>query len=267
MTTEPIRIDIPCAGQLVLTLSGRLETHSTRRLHTHAYHQVLVIWDGVSLLVDTARKQPLFGAMTAFIPADLPHRSTVIGQEVGYKSLYLAPELFAPSKFEITIFNISALGAALFNRINIRHTGDLGLGLNRECLDLFLKVLPEDMARPSDLVRLPEPSQLQNRKVVGFIEENFARRLTMGDFSAAFPYSERHITRLFKADLKVTIFEYIRLYRVLMASIRLSDVSRTITEVVYDCGYESISSFYRDFNLIFAVTPKAFQDRMTRRIL
>ncbi|MHC1724831.1 MAG: helix-turn-helix domain-containing protein [Syntrophobacteraceae bacterium] len=264
MTTKPVRINIPGVGQPALTLSGRLETHSTRRLHTHAYHQVLVIHDGVSLLVDSARKQPLFGAMTAFIPAGLPHRSTVMGQEVGYKSLYFAPELFAPGKSEISIFNISTLGAALFNHINIRHAGDLAFGLNRECLDLFLKILPEDMARPADLVRLPEPSQLQNRKVVDFIEQNYSGRLTMGDFSAAFPYSGRHLTRIFKADLKITVFEYVRLYRVLMASIRMSDASRTITEVVYDSGYESISSFYRDFNLIFAVTPKAFQDRMRR---
>ena len=69
----------------------------------------------------------------------------------------------------------------------------------------------------------------------------------------------RHLSRLFKADLKITIFEYLRLYRILMASIEMHNPKRTVTEIALDCGYESLSSFYRDFNLIFAVTPKFFR--------
>ncbi|MGO9374932.1 MAG: hypothetical protein ACLQBD_22940 [Syntrophobacteraceae bacterium] len=51
----------------------------------------------------------------------------------------------------------------------------------------------------------------------------------MFDFVAAFPYSERHLARLFKADIKIGIFDYLRLYRSLMASVGLSVSPRTIT--------------------------------------
>lgn len=59
----------------------------------------------------------------------------------------------------------------------------------------------------------------------------------MDDFTAAFPYSSRHLTRLFREDLGLTMFEYLRLYRILMASIALSDESRTITQCAVDAGY------------------------------
>lgn len=73
MADQHVRIDIPRAGQPALTLSGRLDAYSTRELHAHAHHQVLTVQNGVSLLVDSTRKQPLFWSMAAFIPADLPH--------------------------------------------------------------------------------------------------------------------------------------------------------------------------------------------------
>ncbi|MEN6438003.1 MAG: AraC family transcriptional regulator [Syntrophobacter sp.] len=257
-----VRIAIPRAGQLALTLSGRLETYSTRKMHTHAYHQLLAIQNGVSLLVDSTRKQPLFGSMTALIPGELPHRSTVVGDSVTYKSLYFAPELFHHEIPEITVFTMSNLGTALFNRIVIRNEPDLGVGLNRECLNLLLKILQEDIRRPVNLARLPQPNDPQARAIIDFIERNYARKLGMSDFAASFRYSERHLSRLFKADMKISIFDYLRLYRTLMASVALSISPATITRVAYDSGYESISTFYRDFNMIFAQAPKAFRERM-----
>lgn len=256
------QIDMTNRDHHVWTLSGRMKTQSTPELHTHSFHQVLTIRDGVSLLVDETQKQPLFGTMTAFIPAHLPHRSIVIGDSVEYKSVYLAPSLMAPLTPEILIFTISALGDALFDRIDIHRPDDLALGLNRECLELLLKTLPEDMARPADLVRLPESRQPLTREIIAFIETHYARRLTMSDFTAAFPYSGRHLSRCFKADVSITIFEYLRLYRILMASIGLSDRNRTITEIAFGCGYESLSSFYRDFNIIYGLPPKTFRDNL-----
>ena len=257
-------IDLNSGGQTAWTLSGRLRTHSTATLHTHSYHQILTLWDGVSLLVDETRKQPLFGTMTAFIPAWLPHRSIVIGESVGYKSIYLAPRLLASPAPQISIFSISRLSSALIHRIEIHDPPDLSRGLNRECLELLLKTLPQDMKRPADLVRLPEPRQPLTRQMIGFMEAHYARRLTMGDMAAAFPYSERHLSRCFKADLGITIFAYLRLYRILMAAIDLHRPDRTVTEIAFDCGYESLSSFYRDFNTIFAVPPKAFRGQLAR---
>jgi AraC-like DNA-binding protein len=266
MITKHVRIDVPRAGELALTLSGRLETYSTKRMHTHAYHQLLTIQNGVSLLLDSSRKQPIFGSMTALIPADLPHRSTVVGDSVTYKSLYFAPWLFGAEISEIMVFNMSNLGVALFNRIVIRKKADLEWGLNRECLHLLFKVLQEDILRPVNLARLPQTNNPLIRKVIDFIEQNYTRRLSMADFVAAFPYSKRHLSRLFKADVKIGIFDYLRLYRILMASVGLTVSSRTITEVAYDCGYESISTFYRDFNLAFALTPRAFRDQTVKNV-
>jgi AraC-like DNA-binding protein len=103
------------------------------------------------------------------------------------------------------------------------------------------------------------------RDVIAFIETHYARRLTLSDLAVAFPYSGRQLSRRFKADLSITIFEYLRLYRILMASMGLCNRRQTITEIAFGCGYESLSSFYRDFNLIYAVPPKAFRNKLKPR--
>ena len=74
----------------------------------------------------------------------------------------------------------------------------------------------------------------------------------------------RHLSRLFKQDMKITLFEYLRLYRILMASLALCSRDEAITEIALDCGYESLSTFYRDFNMIYGVAPKSFRAIFSR---
>lgn len=253
-------IDLTGTGMAVRTLAGTMASYSTETLHTHSHHQVLRIKSGLTLLVDEHRRQPMFGALTAFIPADLAHRSVVLGGPVRYKSIYLNRERMPYAKTEIRLFFISPLGAALFDRIQIHRAKDLDQRFNRECLDLLLKLLPEEMERQAALVRLPEPRTPLTRRVVRFVEERYADPLTMADFSRALPYSGRHLARLFKQEMKITLFDYLRLSRILMASISLCQTDQAVTQIALDCGYASLSSFYRDFSRVYGVAPRSFRE-------
>lgn len=244
----------------VRTLSGTMASHSTKDLHAHSHHQVLRINSGVTLLVDNARRQPMFGALTAFIPADFPHRSVVLGSPVHYKSIYLAKTLVHCPEKEIRLFFVSPLSAALFDRIQVCGAQDLDRNLSRECLDLLLKLLPEEMDHQAGLVRLPVPKTRLTRKVVRFVEKRYADPLCMADFSRDFPYSGRHLARLFKQEMKITLFEYVRFYRILMASLALCEADMAVTQIGLDCGYASLSSFYRDFKMIYGVAPRSFRE-------
>lgn len=259
MPNDYPHIDFTTGGMAVRTLAGTMAGYSTEDLHTHGHHQVLRIESGVTLLVDAHRRQPLFGALTAFIPAAFAHRSVVLGSPVHFKSIYLASELLPCPPKAIALFFISPLGAALFDRIQIRETPDLARHHNRECLDLLLKLLPEEMERQADLVRLPEPTTPLTREIACFVDERYAEPLTMADFSRTFPYSGRHLARLFKETMGITLFEYVRLHRILMASLALCETDAAVTTIGLDCGYASLSSFYRDFNLVYGIAPTSFR--------
>ena len=258
----PLSIPLHFCSHPALTLSGQLESASTNRLHVHDGHQVLMIPSGISLLEDPDTRQPLFGSMAAMIPAGLPHRSIVVGDPIRYASLYLDPALFTPARNRIRLFRISRLGEVLFRRIRLRAPEDWADPFQRKCLDLFLDVLSEDQQHPTDLARLPKARTAIGREMAAFIEAHHDAPLTIETVLKAFPYSPRHLGRLFKEDLGIPVSAYLRMFRIQTASIALADPERTITEIAFQCGYESLSSFYRDFHRIYGMPPKRFRDRI-----
>ena len=119
MTQAVQQINLTSHGMDVRTMAGIMAEYSTEDLHTHGHHQILRIRSGVAMLVDEYCKQPMFGALTAFVPAGLAHRSVVLGQPVGYKSVYLNKDFLPIVKQKIRLFFISPLGSALFDRMQI----------------------------------------------------------------------------------------------------------------------------------------------------
>lgn len=263
--TDPT--SIPFDHLPAFTLRGRLEKYSSEELHYHESHQILIFSSGMSLLLDGKKKQPLFNNMSAFIPAECPHRSVVLGREVHYKSLYISRDSFKECPDSIRVFDMSELGIALLERIDIpiqgRSNSITGDDLQGECLQLFLKVLREDVARRSSVARLPVAKRSQNDVVIRYIEDNYTENIQLNDFRRLLPHTTRHISRVFKEDVKITIFEYLKIYRILQASIQIDTTDATITEIGYACGYNSISSFFRDFIQIFSLTPRQFRLRST----
>jgi AraC-like DNA-binding protein len=264
-TSQLLDIPIPSSRAPAFILEGTMKSHSTEDLHHHSCHQILKIRTGITLLVEKDRKQPLFSNMTAFIPSGLPHRSTTLGEPVYYKSIYLDEALFRREIKDIVIFDMSALGVALFDRIStlISIDGAGAENMDRQCLNLLLKVLETEIHHRSHLARIPVPRNPDNLKITAFIEKNFDNKLALSDFTNVLHYSERHLSRIFKEDLNITIFEYLKRYRMFRASLMLcgKDSSTTITETALSCGYDSLSSFYRDFKELFAMTPRAFTQR------
>lgn len=238
---------------------GKLRHYSTEDLHVHPFHQILMIKNGVTLLEDENRRQPLFGNMTAFLPAGFPHRSVVIGKTVEYQTIYFAKKLFDGWLHQISIFDISELGISLFNRLDQLKQVGKSEGFAKDCLNLFLQVIKQDINHPSLTIRLPEPKVPHNRLITGYIENHYQEKIKLEQINKLVPRSPRQIARVFQNDLKITIFEYLKLYRIFIASTLLTDSDENITEIAYSCGYDSISCFYTDFSKLFSIPPNAFR--------
>jgi AraC-like DNA-binding protein len=243
-------------------LHGNLEDFSSETLHFHLFHQVLQIKNGVALLRDTTGTRPQYGNMAAFIPAQVSHRTEVMGDSLEYQCLYFKKSLFRRQKRSIVLFRMSPLGLALLNQINTEAPlQNLNRGIAKDCVDLFMKVLLVDLRNEIESLVLPEPKIEICKTVCRFVEENYRNKLTSHDVSRDIPLSFRQLSRLFKADMGLNIFEYIRVFRILRASIDLNTTDHKITSVAYDCGYESVSSFFTDFKMVFAISPAEFRRR------
>lgn len=244
---------------LAFPLHGTMREYSSSKLHTHEYHQILTIRSGVTLLEDANEKRPLYGMMCAFLPAGIPHRSVVIGDEVVYQSLYFCPSLFRGSADDgIIIYNAGELSSALFNHLATDaktpyRENDL------KALEVFLDTARDDMNRSSFRFALPRARSAGCARIVAFIESKYAGKIALTDLCSVLPYTARHISRIFRNEMMITPYEYLRMFRIFSASVALQCREIKIVDIAFSCGYESLSVFYEDFRKYMGQTPKEFR--------
>lgn len=96
-------------------------------------------------------------------------------------------------------------------------------------------------------------------QVLEYIDENYEKPLTLDSISREFGYNKYYFSRLFNKYIGENINNYINLVRLqhFMDRLRGGD-KRSISEVAFDCGFDSLTTFYRCFNKIYEKNPKQY---------
>lgn len=88
--------------------------------------------------------------------------------------------------------------------------------------------------------------------------------LTADRLATALSVSTRHLQRIVRAAVSMSVHEYILRRRVERAASLLSDSGTTVLDVAIQSGFESSSAFYAAFDRIIGVTPAAYRRTSTR---
>lgn len=255
-----INVDYMQKKYNAFSYSGDLNEFSCKQMHYHDYHEIVIIKNGISILVDEQFSQMLFGSRAAFIPASIEHRVQEVGRDfVEFQSIFLRKDLFDPDIEIIKIFELSELSRSLINELCARKDINITDGIPGDCLQLLLKVISNDFTKNNYIIKLPESRNENINKIIKYIQKNYPKKLNIDDFKNEVPYSSRHIGRIFSEELGISIFEYLRLFRILMSAIELSKTKNKVIEIAFNCGYESLSSFYKDFKKYYVISPAEFR--------
>ena len=73
--------------------------------------------------------------------------------------------------------------------------------------------------------------------------------------------SRRNLYRKFETAHLPPVKEFIKDYRVKTAARLLTSTHMTISEVMYKTGYDTQSTFYKEFRKHFDETPKSYRER------
>jgi AraC-like DNA-binding protein len=237
-----------------VTVKGKLSDFSTKELHFHSFYQLLLIKHGVSVLIDSRFSQGLFGLQCAFIPAGVRHRSVVVENLVSYQSLYFDQNIFSHTEKDIRIFPMSDLCVELFHRLGTIQKIFRNDTVNNRVMELLFDIIREDVGKNNYFLKLPSPRTEAGRRIVEYIEKNYIKNISLDDLRNVLPLSTRQISRLFSEDCKMTVFNYLRAYRIMMSAVYLGG-ERGILDTAYACGYRTISSFYADFKRFVGMSP------------
>jgi YesN/AraC family two-component response regulator len=98
-------------------------------------------------------------------------------------------------------------------------------------------------------------------KILSFISMHYQENISVKDLAKEMGYDHRYVTSLIKKGLDTTFRALLNEYRIQNAQYLLATESKNIAEIAYECGYDSLCSFNRNFKEITGTTPKLFRQK------
>jgi len=119
------------------------------------------------------------------------------------------------------------------------------------------------MAEIISIVQL-EDSPISNTNVISSIllycSDHFQEEISLNQIAKALFLSPQHISYIFSNKLKCNFRTYINSLRIEKAKQLLKNTERSITDIMYECGYKNQGTFNRVFQNLCNMTPQSFRE-------
>ena len=111
-------------------------------------------------------------------------------------------------------------------------------------------------------VKLATKTELYKRicKAKEFIDSSYTENITLEKIAKVSCLSQFHFLRIFKTVYKTTPHQYILKRRTEKAFNLLRNTEMPVTQICYEIGFESVSSFSWMFRNKFGISPEAFRE-------
>ena len=119
-----------------------------------------------------------------------------------------------------------------------------------EFISLNFETLPK-----SEASRIQITNQIRIQKMLTFIYENFAEAVTLEDIAKAADISRSEAGRCFQSYMGCSPVDMLIKYRLQMAHGMLNDKTKTLQEISYACGFNSVNYFSRCFKKRYGYAP------------
>lgn len=98
-------------------------------------------------------------------------------------------------------------------------------------------------------------------KIFLFVESNYNKNCTLDALAEHTAYHYVYLSRYFKQCTGLSFTEYVNRYRINEAGYLLKNTQQTILQISYDCGFDSLRSFNRNFKRITEQTPQEYREK------
>ncbi len=96
-------------------------------------------------------------------------------------------------------------------------------------------------------------------KILIYISENIKEHISLDEVATKVHMSTPAFCRYFKKRTKKTFTAYVNNLRIALASKLLIETDLTITQICFECGYNNLSYFNKQFNKFKKIGPKEFR--------
>ena len=129
------------------------------------------------------------------------------------------------------------------------------------CMTYVLKILIRLFR--SNRTHFPDFVNIRKSQTIApiqkYLDENFTQLITLDELSAHFFINKYHLIRMYKETTGYSIKRYITLKRIRKAKELLYYTQKDISQIAFECGYNSTSNFIRAFKDAEGITPLCFR--------
>lgn len=99
-------------------------------------------------------------------------------------------------------------------------------------------------------------------EILSYLEKMYYHPLTLEDLADETGFSTSYLSRYFKNQTGMCLFEYINKRRIKRACFLLKNTDKKIIDIAYEVGYNSISFFNRYFKKTLHITPMEYRKKV-----
>ena len=104
------------------------------------------------------------------------------------------------------------------------------------------------------------------KKITSYIMENFDKDISLSEIASVGNMGVTAFCNFFKEQFRVTFVEYLTTVRIGHACKLLAENDRNVVEVAYECGYNNLANFNRQFKKLKSMTPTDYRKTLNMRV-
>jgi transcriptional regulator GlxA family with amidase domain len=99
------------------------------------------------------------------------------------------------------------------------------------------------------------------------IEQNFSDKMTVEELSVMFGLGRRTLERRFKKATSNTVVEYMQRVKIEAAKKELETGMKTVSEVMYEVGYNDVKAFREVFKKVSGMSPVDYRNKFQKELV
>lgn len=274
--------DIP-QRDLILPLTGEIwhkeYGEGREKLHFHNYYEVGHCYAGEGEMILGERKLHFVPGCISLIPTKELHTTNTFGKKAGWEWMYfdiheVLKKLYPDDEIlrENVGHEIDKEGRLLTPEMNIQKMTFFVRGIfsetqnkeymYRDMVEHFLTMLVVEIIRKLQNSNLPErePVTVDIFPAIDYVKKNYASRIRAVDLARSCGMSESYFRKVFEKYMNMKPMDYVNFVRIQRGCALLRETDLTVALVSDKIGYESVSTFIRNFKRIIGCTPNKWKN-------
>lgn len=132
-----------------------------------------------------------------------------------------------------------------------------------DIIESYIRLLYEKIISAPDYVK-PSYNSSKLWEISEYINYNYKRNITLNQLSKLYFINEKYLGKLLKAQFNMSFHERLNVLRLKNAEKLLKTTSKSIIEIAFDCGYQSVNYFNRRFYKKYNITPSQYRKKETQ---